>query len=475
MTVYGKFETMELNAPEAGWQNRASEVMAPARALVLDRIPQASGVLLLLLSVALAEVASNVVYVVLVERAYQIGGGATAIGIVLIIQAAAQVIFGSWAGGLADQFGFRRAAGMAALITTPLVLALAIAQNILFVYILAFLFMLTRLLLIPARFGLVAHLTDKSRLAEANTAILILAGVGSFVGPAIAAVLLVANENFGLLLLVAGAGWLLSIPPLVMIRAKPRTPIAARRLSFFDEMQVGWRLIQKRRTISQVLTCLIIAALILGAITLLFTPLSRQLGLGPEGTGIFFSALGLGYLLGPFIATVLFKRIRLSNVLLISGLLAPIGLVLIGTLENLAGVLVAIALVSAAGASLNVIVTTITQRLTPPNHRGSVLGTEQALIGLAWIVSLGAVTGVTAVWDAESNARLLFIVLGSIGFISILSCWFWNKRPIRAACELCEPRFRLSSVACWALQGVPFGLSGAGCGVICGKECQCCS
>lgn len=468
---------MRLNLSEPGRQNRTFEGTSSALSawrLNLTPMSQARGVSLLLISTAFAEVASNVVYVVLVERAYQLGNGAAAIGIVLILQAAAQVIFGSWAGGIADQKGFRKAASMAALLTTPLVLALAFAQSIWLVYILAFLFMLARLLLIPARFGLVAQLSDKSGLAEANTAILIIAGVGSFVGPAIAAALLLTTNNFGLLFLVAGVGWLLSVPPLVMIRVEPDIPIVDRRPSFFDEITTGWHLIRKRITIGQVLICLVLTALFLGAITPLFTPLSRQLGLGSEGTGIFFSALGFGYLIGPVIATALFKRIRLSTALLIAGLLAPIGLVLVGILENLAGVLVAVALVSAAGAGVNVIVTTISQRLTPPNHRGSVLGTEQTLVGLAWIVSLGAVTGITAVWEAESNVRLLFLILGSIGFLSILSCWLWSRRPIQAACALCEPRFRLSPVACGALQGAPLGLSAAACGVICGKECQCC-
>jgi MFS family permease len=443
--------------------------------LNLAPLGQARGVSLLLLSTAFSEVASNVVYVVLIERAYQLGNGAAAIGMVLILQAAAQVIFGFWAGGVADRWGFRNAAGLAALLTIPLLFALAFAQNILPVYFLAFLLMLAKLLLIPARFGLVAQLSNKSRLAEANTALLIIAGAGSFVGPAIAASLFLVTNDFSLALLVAGAGWLLSIPPLLTIRVRSEKQVSGRPPSFFDEVQIGWRQIRKRITISQVLVCLVLVALLLGAITPLFTPLSRQLGLGTEGTGVFFSALGFGYLIGPVIATALFKRLRLSTALLTAGFLAPIGLVLVGTLENLAGVLIAIALVSAAGAGVNVIVTTVTQRLTSADHRGSVLGTEQTIIGLAWIISLGAITGITAVWKAESNAQLLFLTLGSIGFVSILSCWLWNKRPIQAACTLCEPRFRLSPAACGALQGAPLGLSAVACGAVCGKECLCCS
>jgi MFS family permease len=248
------------NVPWARWLDRALEVKEKAalrQRLFLDRSPQSRGVLLLLLSVAFAEVASNVVYVVLVEKAYQLGNGVTAIGIVLILQAVAQVIFGSWAGGVADQLGFKKAASISALFTTPLLLALAFAQNILHVYAVAFLLMLARLLLIPARFGLISRLSDRSRLAEANTAVLILAGAGSFVGPAVAAALLLVADGFSLPLLVAGIGWLLSIPSMVMIQVKSDRPLVNLRPSFLEEVRTGWRLIHKRITIQQVLACLL--------------------------------------------------------------------------------------------------------------------------------------------------------------------------------------------------------------------------
>ncbi|HSG18151.1 MAG TPA: hypothetical protein VLE70_17785, partial [Anaerolineae bacterium] len=132
----------------------------PTGRLNLAPLGQARGVSLLLISTAFSEVASNVVYVVLIERAYQLGNGAAAIGVVFILQAAAQVVFGFWAGGAADRWGFKNAASIAALLTIPLLFALAFTQNIFPVYILAFLLMLAKLLLIPARFGLVAQLSN---------------------------------------------------------------------------------------------------------------------------------------------------------------------------------------------------------------------------------------------------------------------------------------------------------------------------
>ena len=97
---------MRLTLSEQGMPTRvlgtAISALSAGR-LDLAPLKQVRGVSLLLISTTFAELASNVVYVVLVERAYQLGKGATAIGIVLILQAAAQVIFGSWAGGIADR------------------------------------------------------------------------------------------------------------------------------------------------------------------------------------------------------------------------------------------------------------------------------------------------------------------------------------------------------------------------------------
>ena len=118
MSAHTAHETVEPKTQEVNWQGHGSELTVPSasvRRITLDGRPQFLGVILLLVSAAFTKVASNIVYIVIVEQAYQLGDGVTAIGIVLIVQAGAQVIFGSWAGGLADRWGFRKAAGIAAL------------------------------------------------------------------------------------------------------------------------------------------------------------------------------------------------------------------------------------------------------------------------------------------------------------------------------------------------------------------------
>jgi MFS family permease len=402
----------------------------------------------LLGSTAFAEIAGGAVFVALVERAYELGSGTASVGVVLLVQSATQALLGFWAGGLADTWGQRKTAGLVALAVAGLAIGLAFAETILHVYILAFLLMMARLLLIPARFGLVARVTGKSRFVDANTTLALLSGAGSFIGPAMVTVLLLVSDNLRLPLLVAGVGSLLSIPPLVLIKIRSDEGGAAHELNVWTEMRLGWRVIGKRITIRQVLLCLINITLLLGAVMPLFTPLARRFGFGSEGTGVFFTALGFGYLIGPFVATALFKRMRLSTALFIAGLLGPIGVMLIGVVQNLEVVLVAVGLIAVTSAGINVMVTTVVQRLSPRDQQGSVIGVQQALVGLAWTISLATTTGVTAVWE-NVNIQLLFLVLGAFGFLAILGCWLWSKRSLRFACDMCQTSSRTMKLACW--------------------------
>ena len=119
------------------------------------------GLLLLLLSTTLAEVAGNIVFVVMLERAYQLGGDTASVGGVLLVQSVPQVLLGIWAGSLVDRLGKRQAAIVATLANAALVAGLVVGQTILAVYMLAFLIMLARLVLIPARLTLVSQVSSK--------------------------------------------------------------------------------------------------------------------------------------------------------------------------------------------------------------------------------------------------------------------------------------------------------------------------
>jgi len=308
----------------------------------------------------------------------------------------------------------------------------------------------------------------------ANTALAVVTSVGLFLGPAIGAALMSLTDSFQVPLLVAGLGLLLSVLPLSFIHTPATRAHPVEQVSIWQEMRTGWQFIRRHGPVWQVLLCLVYFTLIMGAVTPLITPLAHKLGLGPEGTGVFFSAVGLSGLVGAPLAVVLAQRLGTSVTLLLTGLLAPVGVLFLGLTDSQVGALVAIMLTALAGASLNIIVVTVLQRLTPLKTQGYVFGAQQTLLGIAWVVSLATITSGMAISPEEVNTQRLFLLIGGVGFLAFLTGWFWYRHQIQAACEMCEPRFRLSSIACWMFHEAGLPMSRVACRALCGRECRAC-
>ncbi len=438
--------------------------------LRLPDVLREQGFLLLLVSATLAEVAGNMVYVTLLERAYQLGQKAASVGSVLLIQSVLQALLGVWAGSLVDRLGKRQAAILATLAYAALAVGLVAGHLSLAVYLLASLITLARLVLIPARLALVPHVSSKANLMTANTALAIVTGIGLFLGPAIGATLTLLTGGFQVPLFVAGLGLLLSALPLLSIPAPRAGGRSVAQVSVWQEMRTGWQFVRKHSSVWAVLLCLVHLTLVIGAAMPLITPLAHDLGLGSEGSGIFFSALGLGGLIGAPFAILLFKRLGPSMALLLTGLLAPAGIFLTGLVDSLEGALAAILLSAVAAASLNIVVITILHRLTPPKNQGSVFGVQQTLLGLAWVVSLATITGGMAVSPGHISTQALFLWVGGAGLLMALGCWSWHRRQFQLAARMCGPRIQVLGAVCQAICRSPIRVSGGTCRAICGSQ-----
>lgn len=428
----------------------------------------------LLLSATLAEVAGNMVYVMLMERAYQLGEKVASVGGVLLVQAVVQVVLGGWAGGWVDRLGKRQAALLATLAYAILAIGLVVGQTITTIYLLASLITLSRLVLIPARQALVPHVSSKANLVITNTGLAVVTSVGLFLGPAISVVLTLLTHSFTVPIVVAGLTLLLSALPLLSLRAPGADASPTERVDVWREMRAGWRFVRKRNSVWHVILCLMHLTIVMGAVIPLTTPLARHFGLASEGTGIFLSAIGLGGLIGAPLAILLFKRTGPSTALLLTGLFAPTGIFLAGLMNTLGGALVAVLLASVAAAGLNIVVITVLQRLTPIRIQGSVFGVLQTLLGLAWVGSLATVTGGMAVWPEEMGAPRLLQWIGGVGFLMALSCWLRYRREIQIECVMCGPEPRVSSIFCRAVRTLHFPPASTTCQAICRSHCQNC-
>jgi predicted MFS family arabinose efflux permease len=305
----------------------------------------------LLFSTVTAELAGNVVYVMLMERAFASEGSGAGVGLVLVIQ--------SWAGMLTDRVGTRKASIVGLIAQAILAFGLTSARSIWTISGLAFFITLTRSFILPARLALITRVSDRAGFVKANIAISALTGLGLFLGPALAAALALISKNSTVPLLVAAVLLLSSSLPIITIFPEPPRAKVALRVSIFAEMRQIWQFLTKHRPLWQILICFSFSTMTFGAIVPLLTPLARQFEFGSEGSGILVAALGFGWTVGPLLASALFKWRNITGALLITGILTPLTALTIAFIPNISGVLIALATSSIAGAALNVMVTTI--------------------------------------------------------------------------------------------------------------------
>lgn len=389
------------------------------------------------------ELASNLVFVSLLETAYAVGSGGSSVGVVLVIQAGAQLLLGSWAGSLVDRIGIRKAATFGTIAQSSLAIALAFSRSVSIVYFLAFLLMLARLLIIPARLAVVRRVSSRNTLLGVNVALEALVGVGLFFGPSLAAAILLLTNQPLIPPVTAGLLFFVSALPSLFIRSSysaPRELTPVRRTSILVQVRGTWQFIKKHQTVRLMLTCLFHSTMVIAATMPLLTPLSRQLGLGDEGTGVLVAALGFGNLIGPALAPVLRRRVKLSIAMHLTALATPVAVLTIDLTHSLSvvGTVAAIAAGSLACAGLRVIVNTILQRLTPQSRQGSLFGAEQTLLGLGWFLALAVITALLSMVSSATDVRRMILFIGGAGLLMTIGCWAKYRRKFYRICSAAE-------------------------------------
>lgn len=386
--------------------------------------------LALFASTAFFEVTGNIVYVMLMERAYLLGGGAASVGIFLILQAGAQLALGSIVGSYADNLGARRAGILGLIAQAMLALGLAFTQSILWIYLIAFLLTVARLFVITSRLPLLSQLTQRTSYVRSNVVVYLLNGFGLFLGPTIAAALYLIWRDPLLPFVVASGLFTLAVIPLLFLTQKSLPPTESPVPSLLEVVRIGWRHITVNRCIWEVLICLGISSIMFGTFVPTLTLLAKQVGLGTEGSGVMVGAIGIGWMFGPLSAPILIRRLGYTKSLLLTGLITPSAVLAIGFITSVGGILLGIVLAAFAGAGLNVIVISIVQRLTPSDIQGSVIGSQVALSGLLWIFSAASITGLLTLPQFQTDPRGLYYPIGILGILLTLVCWIGGRENL---------------------------------------------
>jgi hypothetical protein len=213
-----------------------------------------------------------------------------------------------------------------------------------------------------------------AQLVAANVTSSAAEGLGTFLGPALAGILLVATGPLGatvavLTIYAAGVAAIVRLE----VAAVGRTDTSARAV--LGQLSAGFGALGALPGPRLIVTALGLQTFVRGLLTVLVVVAAIELlGFGEPGVGALNAAMGLGGLIGAVGAITLAGRDRLAPAfgLALAGWGAPIAL--IGVLVHPVIALIAMVAVGVSNAFMDVSGFTLIQRMTPNARRIAVLG-----------------------------------------------------------------------------------------------------
>jgi MFS family permease len=325
-------------------------------------------------------------------------GGATAVGVLGVIRYVSLAVVTPFASVLGDRYPRRLV--MVVSDSTRAVLVLAAAALIaeggpsLAVYAFAILTSLCGSPFRSAQASLLPELANgPGDLSAANVASSTVESVGFFAGPALAGLLL-AVASIQVVYLFNAVTFVWSAALVLGVRTGRREPEAPATTNdadepaedptgFLYEVSAGYREILHSRDL-RLLIGLYCAQTVVAGASLVFT-VSLALGLldiGRSGLGFLNATLGIGGLIGGFLALVLAQRGRLARDFGIGVFFWSAPLLLVAAWPTIGAAVAVMILLGLANSVVDVNAYTILQRVAPPAAMARVFGAmESAVIG----------------------------------------------------------------------------------------------
>ncbi len=238
----------------------------------------------------------------------------------------------------------------------------------------------------PLHMGLLpACASSPGQLVAANVTSSAAEGLGTFVGPALASLLLVWTGPLGALVavVVIYAVGILAIANAQIATVGRGRAVPAGPGTIVPELLAGARAVARLPGARLVLVGVAAQTFVRGLLTVLTVVAAIELlGIGEPGVGTLNAAMGFGSLIGAGASLALAGRTRLAPAFLVAlvGWGAPIAL--IGIVVHPAVAILAMMLVGLSNAFLDVAGYTLIQRTTPNEARIAVLGLTDGIANL---------------------------------------------------------------------------------------------
>ena len=299
---------------------------------------------------------------------------------------------------------------------------------------------------------------DESELGPANSAWSSLVNLAFFIGPAFAAILLSLGSLIAAFLLNALTFGVVAVVLLGLPSKRPEPKPVASEASAAIELpsqlsQPGsWT--PSGRIARPLLGLSVLNAVVgfvWGGLSVVTVILSVQVFKIDEaqGTGLLNAAIGVGGVLGALVAGALVLRRRQGPPLIIGAAALGVGLALVGQVPSFVLALVAIGFASAGGLLVEIVMTTLLQRIVPDSVRGRALGLIETGYVLFYAAGAFAIPIV-----ASGQAAIVLLISGvAIAIAGVISLVMLGSFAV--AQPAADARRRLADVALFA--GLPPG------------------
>lgn len=236
---------------------------------------------------------------------------------------------------------------------------------------------------------------DPQELTAANSVASTLESLAFFVGPAIAGFLLAVSDVASVFLLDA-ATFLLSAALVWGIRLTPAAPedepdadSAEPEQRFLTEAMAGFRVIWHNPDLRVLMVLYTAQTVVMGASLVFGVAIAFDMtDLGAAGLGWLDAVVGIGAIVGGFLAIALATRKRLASDFGWGVVFWAAPLFLITVWPTAAAAFIAMAIIGAANPIVDINASTIIQRVTPDAVLGRVFGAVEALLTIG--MALGA-------------------------------------------------------------------------------------
>jgi MFS family permease len=346
-------------------------------------------------------------------------GGASAVGLVGLIRLIPGALIAPFSASFVDRF--RRVAVMVVsdvvrfglMIAAALVIATDGPAPV--VYGLVALTSATGTVFRPAQAALLPSLvTSPGELTAANVASSTIESVGTFLGPALGGLVL-ALTSPAVVFAANGATFLWSALLVLGLRRHdpPRErPAAADPRDASSGVTAGIVTIVREPNLRTLVGLYAAQTLVAGALNVLVVVTAFELlDLDDAGVGLLYAAVGVGGLVGGFVALILSARGRLARDFALGLVLFGIPLILVGGVPVAFVAVVALGVLGIGNSIVDVNALTIMQRVVPDAVLGRALGALQGLLratlGIGALVAPGLIALVGPEWALVVTGAVL--------------------------------------------------------------------